>query len=173
MGEYARFDGDEVKIGTCESLYYLRWQDRRRVAPLPGNVRPGVDVGLFYRLPIPAEDMETPGGYSSGWAAVDLPGFRFGGVDGERFPGPFRLYAVKHRETVDGREIVVPCVTDGAESWSLPDADGWPDVLAAIACPELRQRLEAIADEHGPREAVALAAAPAPPAFPYSGPYPF
>jgi|SanBayMetagenome_1026888.scaffolds.fasta_scaffold91602_1 hypothetical protein len=180
MGEYAKFRGDEVKIGTCEWLYYLRWSDRGRVSPLRGNVRPGVDVGLSYRLPIPSEDSETPGGYSSGWAMVDLPGFRFDGADGELHPGPFRLYAVKHHATTDGRPELVPCVTDGRESWSLPEPSGWPDVLRCVEDPALRGRLTTLFLDHGPRgpldleEVEPVPAPPPPPAtvFPWSGPYP-
>lgn len=31
MGEYANYMGQRVKIGTCESMYYLRWDQRGKV----------------------------------------------------------------------------------------------------------------------------------------------
>jgi hypothetical protein len=66
MGEYAkrRTDGQEVKIGTCENMYYLRWEDRNSVQPLPGNVDPSRELGLRFRLPYPDED-DTPIGQHS------------------------------------------------------------------------------------------------------------
>ena len=64
MGEYAKLGGESIKIGTCESMYYLRWNDRFRVDPQPGNVDPQKDAGLFFRLPFPDEDELLPGEYS-------------------------------------------------------------------------------------------------------------
>jgi len=169
MGEFAQHDGERVKIGTCESLYYLRWQDRHAVEPLPGNVHPGKDTGLSYRLPVPSEDMEPPGGYSSSWVYVDLPGFKFDGPENAIYPGPFRLYALKHCRNDEGREIVVPCVTDGNESWSLPDVGAWGGVIACVQCPFLKGRLQLVERAHGPREEVAVTNLPQ-----FNGsPYPF
>lgn len=62
MGEYAKYNGREIKIGTCESMYYLRWDDRRRVTPMSGSVNPASTPGLFFRLPFPDEDDIGPGG---------------------------------------------------------------------------------------------------------------
>jgi hypothetical protein len=62
MGEYARYNGQTVKIGTCNSMYYLRWDDRQEVTPIPGNVDPvNEPAGLFFRLPFPDEDHLEPG----------------------------------------------------------------------------------------------------------------
>lgn len=63
MGEYARYKGDEIEIGTCSDMYYLRWEDRNRVQALPGNVDPARDDGLRFRLPFPDEDHLEPGDY--------------------------------------------------------------------------------------------------------------
>lgn len=72
MGEYAVriSDGREVKIGTCESMYYLRFEDRDKVRGIPGhehgNVRPWIDseaAQLRFRLPFPDEDSVLPGEY--------------------------------------------------------------------------------------------------------------
>lgn len=32
MGEYAKFKGSEIKIGTCESMYYLTLSDRNKIS---------------------------------------------------------------------------------------------------------------------------------------------
>ena len=64
MGEYAKYNGEEIKIGTCESMYYLRYEDRGRVDPLPHSLDPSKATGLRFRLPFPDEDNIGPGGYS-------------------------------------------------------------------------------------------------------------
>ena len=45
MGEYAQriSDGERVKIGTCEDMLYLRFEDRAKVSALAGNVDPNDD----------------------------------------------------------------------------------------------------------------------------------
>jgi len=63
MGEYANFNDEQIKIGTCESMYYLRYEDRKKVFPLEGNVNPRTQTGLFWRLPYPEEDNIQPGRY--------------------------------------------------------------------------------------------------------------
>jgi hypothetical protein len=67
MGEYAKrkSDGVEIKIGTCESMYYLRWDDRDKVTPLPGSLNPATEGNLYWRLPLPEEDDILPGAYES------------------------------------------------------------------------------------------------------------
>jgi len=64
MGEYALYNHEQVKIGTCEDMYYLRYEDRFKVSKLPGNVDPVSDAtSLRFRLPFPDEDNIQPGGY--------------------------------------------------------------------------------------------------------------
>lgn len=68
MGEFAKriSDGERVKIGTCETMYYLRYEDRRKVEALPGNVDVARDpVGLFFRVPFPDEDDVRVGEYAA------------------------------------------------------------------------------------------------------------
>ena len=78
MGEYARFRGEEVKIGTCEDMYYLRADQRFSVAYVPGNVQPST-VGLRYRFPWPDEDMIQPGSdrfHDNGYhRSIFVPGY--------------------------------------------------------------------------------------------------
>lgn len=64
MGEYAKYGNQSIKIGTCERMYYLRYENRRKVQFEPGNVDVNRDPsGLFFRLPFPDEDHIQPGGY--------------------------------------------------------------------------------------------------------------
>ena len=65
MGEYAtrRTDGQQIKIGVCEDLFYLRIEDADKVAPIRNNVDASVETGLRFRLPYPDEDDHQPGGY--------------------------------------------------------------------------------------------------------------
>lgn len=65
MGEYAKrnSDGQEIKIGTCESMYYLRYEDRFKVSKLNGSLDAGKELNLFWRLPFPDEDHIPPGTY--------------------------------------------------------------------------------------------------------------
>jgi hypothetical protein len=64
MGEYIEVGGQMVKIGTCEDLYYIRFDDLREVVKtakqIGGNLEP-VDYlkpehGFRYRFPFPDED---------------------------------------------------------------------------------------------------------------------
>ena len=66
MGEDAirKSDGVKIKIGTCESMYYLRYEDRDKVSKAPNSLDPSTDaIGLFFRLPFPDEDAILPGEY--------------------------------------------------------------------------------------------------------------
>ena len=63
MGEYAVHRKERIKIGTCESMYYLRYEDRFKVAHESGNVDPSREMNLFWRLPYPDEDSNGPGNY--------------------------------------------------------------------------------------------------------------
>jgi hypothetical protein len=60
MGEYAirKSDKAEIKIGTCESMYYLRLEDKNKVNPMNGS-----SFGHYWRLPLPEEDSILPGDY--------------------------------------------------------------------------------------------------------------
>lgn len=63
MGEYAKHDGEQIKIGTCEEMYYLRYDQREEVEPEKGNVDPAGDERheLRFRFPWPDEDGTLPG----------------------------------------------------------------------------------------------------------------
>ena len=72
MGEYAEFRNNRIKIGTCEMMYYLRYEDRLKVKPLNNNLDPNTEMNLFWRLPVKCEDNISPGHYSAGWPKVPL-----------------------------------------------------------------------------------------------------
>ena len=59
MGEYASYKGNEIKIGTCENLYYLRADQVRRLDD-PTVVTAYLDAYRF-RFPFPDEDSNEPG----------------------------------------------------------------------------------------------------------------
>ena len=63
MGEYAKYNGKEIKIGTCESMYYLRYEDRFKVQNMANSINPANCLNLFWRLPYPDEDAIYPGHY--------------------------------------------------------------------------------------------------------------
>lgn len=69
MGEYAirKSDNQEIKIGTCENMYYLRYSDRDKVRRKnDNNLDPNDDQivsELRFRLPFPDEDHIKPGDY--------------------------------------------------------------------------------------------------------------
>lgn len=73
MGEYAKHQGDRIKIGTCEDMYYLRADQVHLVQHIEGNVDPSTDDSIRFRFPWPDEDRVGPG----------------------QFDDPFRGYAVQ------------------------------------------------------------------------------
>ena len=67
MGEYAirKSDGQEIKIGTCEQMYYLRADQVDLIRPLnENNVNPQSAAQaekIRFRFPFPQEDRNAPG----------------------------------------------------------------------------------------------------------------
>jgi hypothetical protein len=66
MGEYAirKSDHQQVKIGTCETMYYLRYEDRNKVAKADNSLDASTESNLFWRLPFPDEDNVQIGEYT-------------------------------------------------------------------------------------------------------------
>ncbi len=77
MGEYAKYGGTEIKVGTCEDMYYLRYDQRGQVYPVRGSVNPAGPERymLRFRFPWPDEDHVPPGGYDPYDRALAVPGF--------------------------------------------------------------------------------------------------
>ena len=68
MGEYAirASDNEEVKIGTCESMYFVRYEDRDKLKQAKGSsINPQNEINLFWRLPYPDEDHIEIGEYKN------------------------------------------------------------------------------------------------------------
>lgn len=76
MGEYAkRADGVEVKIGTCENMYYLRYENRAQVSKLSNSLDPNTELNLRWRLPFPDEDHIKTGEYHEYNRGYELNGY--------------------------------------------------------------------------------------------------
>lgn len=63
MGEYGYYYGNLVKIGTCENMYYLRYEDRHKIKKDENSLDPKTTTTLRFRLPFPDEDHIQPGQY--------------------------------------------------------------------------------------------------------------
>lgn len=76
MGEYAKYLGQEVKIGTCENMYYLRADQAGQVEAVRGSVDPVADRdALRFRFPFPDEDEGEPGSFDDYNRAAKIPGW--------------------------------------------------------------------------------------------------
>jgi len=79
MGEYAKLNGQSVKIGTCEDMYYLRADQAHRMTPERGNIDPVKQAeSIRFRFPFPQEDGIEPGAfqdpfYTLGVSGVEVP----------------------------------------------------------------------------------------------------
>lgn len=124
MGEYAVriSDNKEIKIGTCEDMYYLRFEDRAKVRRLSGNVDVNINAEAGecrFRLPFPDEDGIEPGNYEEYNRSQELySDNRRYYTDAPKDTGIIQL----HHES--GILINVPCY-HGAK---LPDVRGEKDV---------------------------------------------
>ncbi len=79
MGEYATYKGQQIKIDTCESMYYLRAEQAHQVKPERGSVNPVTQAEhIRFRFPFPQEDGIEPGAFANfdyglGVSGVDVP----------------------------------------------------------------------------------------------------
>jgi hypothetical protein len=76
MGEYAKFNNDSIKIGTCEEMYYLRYDQRHLVQYERGSVDLEDKETLAqvrFRFPFPSEDNIMPGGFSDHTYGIRVP----------------------------------------------------------------------------------------------------
>ena len=72
MGEYATYAGEQVKLGTCEDMYYLR-DDQRQL--IEGYDFASCLEELRFRFPFPDEDSLEPGQFSDHNRGVRIPGW--------------------------------------------------------------------------------------------------
>jgi hypothetical protein len=161
MGEYAKFCGQEIKIGTCEDMYYLRYDQAHLVSPMSGNVDPVRDrAGLRFRFPFPDEDSVSPGEFDNpfrsasvyvddvDWEGIDHHTIQFRNDRGlivnlpcpEVGGNPLRIMkngyagniAVVQQRWVDGILVTVcQCGSCGA-AFRLPDLDHARPILDAL-----------------------------------------
>ena len=74
MGEYAQYKGQNIKIGTCESMYYLRADQAHLVTARSGNVDPVKDAEhIRFRFPWPDEDHIEPGHFENFDRSLPVP----------------------------------------------------------------------------------------------------
>jgi hypothetical protein len=140
MGEYAKFSGESVKIGTCEEMYYLRLNQRRLVEHEDGNVDVnGPEVyELRFRFPWPDEDAVEPGGFQQYERAVDVGDYQppegvnhspmRNGVGYEDCPKPSVLLT-QVKLLTDGRAVPVLMCGGCKAKWREED----PEQIAFIA----------------------------------------
>ena len=106
MGEYALYKNNEIKIGTCETMYYLRYEDRHKVKAISGSVDPSRQPeGLRFRCPIYSEDGIEPGHYQSHinegiWLYDKEKNFDLSECDAGR---------IAFRDEASGLQVTVPC----------------------------------------------------------------
>lgn len=75
MGEYATCGGRRIKIGTCEDMLYLRWDQHRAITASDVDFNdPAVLEVVRFRFPWPDEDGNTPGAFEDPFRGMPLWG---------------------------------------------------------------------------------------------------
>jgi hypothetical protein len=132
MGEYATYCGHEIKIGTCESMYYLRYEDRFKVQPVPNSINPHREYNLHWRLPFPDEDNMGPGYYDNHNRGVPFKGdIECNGCKGTEY----NLVRVKNLKDGTFRPIIECRKCRKLYSWD------WEDMLPLLEEGEFKERL--------------------------------
>lgn len=104
MGEYAirKSDGERIKIGTCEQMYYLRADQVDKIMAESGSVNPASRKhaeSIRFRFPFPQEDGIKPG---------DFNDYDFGlGLYGIEPPTDIDHYSVHFSN--NGLMLSIPC----------------------------------------------------------------
>ena len=76
MGEFANYKGERIKIGTCDNMYYLRWDQRHLVTESDVNFKdPATLAEIRFRFPFPWEDGIEPGEFEDHDKGFRLDGF--------------------------------------------------------------------------------------------------
>ena len=120
MGEYAMFQGEQIKMGTCEQMYYLRADQAHLVKPLEGNVDPIKDAGeIRFRFPFPDEDHVPPGEFNDYDRTVVLDV-----ADADHLAKcPNARIGVHSQRCLDGLRMLVCRCTVCHDLWRLPTAE--------------------------------------------------
>ncbi|SEA15182.1 hypothetical protein SAMN05192529_10962 [Arachidicoccus rhizosphaerae] len=137
MGEYVKYKGAEVKIGTCESLYYVTYPkfkeafDQKLLTPSEFSVHPArcleVDSGFLFRFPFPDEDKLAFGeigkhGFNRGLPIKIVPG------------GDKDLIGLKDKPT--DQEFTIHLIQ---QKFVRRESDGTPVMAAVFSEPESRK----------------------------------
>lgn len=124
MGENATFNGQTIKIGTCEDMLYLRADQAQLVTAQPRNVDPIRDAEhLRFRFPFPSEDGIRPGAFEDPDRTM-----RVDGVDLSEIP--FEHHSVQFTAR-PGYVVSLPCPESQKGKQAAKDAgyrvfkNGW------------------------------------------------
>lgn len=110
MGEYATYKGSSIKIGTCESMYYLRDDQRSAVS---GYSFDAETLGVIrFRFPFPDEDQIEPGAFEDYDRGVRIPGWQL--------PADFAGHYSVQFKAEPGYLLSLPC----PEQFGRMDAGG-------------------------------------------------
>jgi len=118
MGEYATYLGQQVKIGTCEDMYYLRWDQRHMVTPESGSLDPASESAqkvIRFRFPWPDEDDIAPGGFENHDRHLDVA---------LKLPDGVEHYDVQFTASV-GYVMSIPCPEGPGPHAVKPHKNGW------------------------------------------------
>jgi hypothetical protein len=75
MGEYALYNGQRIKMGTCENMYYLRADQAHLVKTVSDSLDPIAEAeSIRFRFPFPDEDEIKPGQFKDCDRAQGVPG---------------------------------------------------------------------------------------------------
>lgn len=120
MGEYINYKGEEMKIGTCEDLYYVSYEkyvkalQSGQLKKVRGSDEPEnyalPDSGFRFRFPFPDEDKNPFGDYANEFdkgiaVTIDKKGWSddsFGRDEESSFQMMIKQQKLVHRE-IDGK----------------------------------------------------------------------
>ena len=132
MGEYANYGRSKIKIGTCEDLYYLRYDQRHQVTALPGNVdatNAQHQEHLRFRFPFPFEDSTEPGAFENYHLGYTVPG-------GYRLPDDYEKHGRVQFTASAGYNTCLPCPESKAgrdfQEHTRIHRNGFPGAVAVV-----------------------------------------
>jgi hypothetical protein len=145
MGEHALYAGAQIKIGTCEDMYYLRADQAGLVEGLPGNVDPNDPrhrKEIRFRFPWPDEDGTEPGHFEDYDRSLPVPTATIPDeVSHYREHGPGTPELVQQRYW-DGALVAVAKCSECRARFRLPyvgDVAPLADGLLSMAAAELAE----------------------------------
>lgn len=134
MGENAIYRGRQVKIGTCENMYYLRADQVHMVTPAQYSVDPVRHRdSLRFRFPFPDEDRIEPGHFADFDRGLTVAGASVpDGVDHYRDGCAGDVVAIVQQRYWEGRLVLVGRCEGCGARYRLPDLDDVQPVLDAL-----------------------------------------